>query len=210
MKRFARLNSHDAAWVCFFGKPSHIKHFHEITVWDVAIMSSHLLSTGHVILRLLNSIEVIHTVDPQLSLNPLGGTPSFFWHTLDVANICSQKVPSSKMSSRKMEPLWPLKKSNSEAWRKDGEISEFLWAFLIQCRDIAMAIVRATWFFPAPGSPWKPIAFSEREGMRGASARRKHTSRSFKVKGQCSWTYASTPSVAKLRKDFSTSTVCHL
>lgn len=98
------------------------------------------------------SWPLTHLAAPQRSFDIASMLPTSV-KALIFLNCCSQKLPSSKMSGRKMEPRWPLKKSNSEARLQAGLISSIFSALRIQCREIAIAIARAPGVLPAPGSP---------------------------------------------------------
>lgn len=78
----------------------------------------------------------------------IGSTLPTSVKALSFLNCCSLRVPSSKISGRKMDPGCPRKKSNSQA------TSPCFCALVIQYLDTAIATVLASGVLPAPGSPW--------------------------------------------------------
>ena len=177
--------------------------------WRIGMSSFGSLWESKSLTQYMRNWPFTHLAAPHLSLDMASTLPTSV-KALIFLNCCSQKDPSSKMSGLKMEPACPLKKSNSEACRKDGITSPVFCAFRIQCLEMAMAMVRATGVLPAPGSPWNPMAFSCKDCTSGAKAFKKRMSKSNKVRGHWSCTWARTPSLERFLQDFSTRTGGHL
>ena len=94
----------------------------------------------HIVLGLLDCVEVVHAIDSQFALDPFCSSPAFLGHADNMANIgecldllelllteCAI-IENDRAEDRSTlaAKLWPLKKSNSDACRSKDMTSDSL------------------------------------------------------------------------------------